>query len=185
MDAGRGCRAPPRGEQTAGRGEEQHSRNHTFWDISVVGSVFTRRCRTRFLNKVNPDIKRVGSGAWLNYTLQEQERAEQLFREHGPNYADIAERMITRTPNQMRVYFQRRGRHLVDGEEPRRSTPWTPSEKRLIILGQQRLGNKWTAIARELPGRTAGQVQNHWSTRLKKPPVALHLTGCSPGELLQ
>ena len=99
---------------------------------------------------------------------QEQERAEQLFREHGPNYAEIAERMITRTPNQMRVYFQRRGRHLVDGEEPRRSTPWTPSEKRLIILRQQRLFNKWTAIARELPGRTAQQVESHWRTRLKK-----------------
>ena len=29
-----------------------------------------RNCRTRFLYKVNPDIKRVGSGAWLNYTLR-------------------------------------------------------------------------------------------------------------------
>ncbi|OHT11224.1 Myb-like DNA-binding domain containing protein [Tritrichomonas foetus] len=46
--------------------------------------------------------------------------------------------------------------------------PFTPSEDRHIITQQRKLGNRWTIIAEQLPGRTSSSVKNRWYTVLKK-----------------
>nr|ABX71495.1 R2R3 MYB transcription factor 10 [Prunus cerasifera]ANA50879.1 MybA.3 transcription factor [synthetic construct] len=38
----------------------------------------------------------------------------------------------------------------------------------LIIRLHKLLGNRWSLIARRLPGRTANDVKNYWNTRLRK-----------------
>ncbi|XP_059072887.1 transcription factor MYB17-like, partial [Cryptomeria japonica] len=45
---------------------------------------------------------------------------------------------------------------------------FTSEEEETIIKLHQLLGNRWSAIASRLPGRTDNEIKNVWNTRLKK-----------------
>ncbi|ERN13617.1 protein ODORANT1 [Amborella trichopoda] len=50
-------------------------------------------------------------------------------------------------------------------------------EENKIIELHSRLGNRWSRIASQLPGRTDNEIKNHWNTRIKK---KLKLLGLDP-----
>nr|GMD04555.1 myb-related protein Myb4-like [Ipomoea batatas] len=45
---------------------------------------------------------------------------------------------------------------------------YTKEEDEIIMRMHEQLGNKWSAIAAHLPGRTDNEIKNHWHTSLKK-----------------
>ncbi|XP_011015225.1 PREDICTED: transcription factor MYB39-like isoform X1 [Populus euphratica] len=45
---------------------------------------------------------------------------------------------------------------------------FSEEEQQIIIDFHQVLGNKWSAIAQHLPGRTDNEIKNFWNTHLKK-----------------
>ncbi|XP_074573944.1 myb-related protein MYBAS2-like [Curcuma longa] len=44
----------------------------------------------------------------------------------------------------------------------------TPQEESLILELHSRWGNRWSRIARRLPGRTDNEIKNYWRTHMRK-----------------
>ncbi|CAA7390945.1 unnamed protein product [Spirodela intermedia] len=55
--------------------------------------------------------------------------------------------------------------------------PFTPEEQKSIVQLHGIVGNKWSTIAAQLPGRTDNEIKNYWNTHLKK---RLVLMGINP-----
>lgn len=76
-------------------------------------------------------------------------------------WTDIAQIIRTRTPKQCRERWMNCLRPGLKKE------PFSPEEDQIIIQKQQELGNRWSAIARCLNGRSPGAVKNRWYANLK------------------
>ncbi|KAI3681737.1 hypothetical protein L6452_36541 [Arctium lappa] len=51
--------------------------------------------------------------------------------------------------------------------------PFSDEEEKLVIQLHAILGNRWAAIAAQLPGRTDNEIKNLWNTHLKKRLVSM------------
>ncbi|CAJ1961154.1 unnamed protein product [Sphenostylis stenocarpa] len=64
---------------------------------------------------------------------------------------------------------------------------FSKEEEDTILKLHEILGNRWSAIATSLPGRTDNEIKNFWHTHLKKriQKSGVHIKGNAPSHILQ
>lgn len=86
-----------------------------------------------------------------------------LVREHGlVAWKAIAKEITGRNTKQCRE----RWRNYLDPNLKRGK--WTPEEDAIIMAMQRKVGNKWAAITKKLPGRTDNQVKIRFNSLNRK-----------------
>ncbi|CAM9887171.1 unnamed protein product, partial [Sphacelaria rigidula] len=80
----------------------------------------------------------------------------ELVEKHGKKWAKIAEEMPRRLAKRIRErYVNHLDPSLNHGE-------WTAEEEFILVEKFNQLGQKWSQIAKHLPGRSVNSVKNRW-----------------------
>ncbi|CAI5722836.1 unnamed protein product [Hyaloperonospora brassicae] len=119
--------------------EEVPGRNHT-------------QCLQRWTKVLAPGLVK---GHWRP---DEDELLKELVAEGRKNWGQVATRIPGRTSKQCRErWYNHLDPSIIRGE-------YTVEEDRMILDAQARLGNRWSAIAAMLPGRTEDAVKIRWKS---------------------
>jgi hypothetical protein len=106
-----------------------------------------------------PPSQSFARGSW---TAAEDEMLAQAVGQLGPKrWTDVARFVPSRTSKQCRERWFNRLCPEIKHE------PFEPWEDQIIIERQKELGNRWSLIARMLPGRSTNAIKNRWYSGLK------------------
>ena len=119
-------------------------------------------------NQTKRENKRKDNSQVVNRTrwsFKEDALLFALVQEFGPkHWSKIAEHIPRRTGKQCRE------RWLVRLNPENSTFPWTKEEDAILKHLHEQLGNQWSAISKEIKGRSTMQIKNRWKFLLHHDP---------------
>lgn len=124
---------------------------------SMSSSKTDAQCFHRYEKVVQPRICR---GHW---TKNEDSIMRHIVKQTGPRqWTTVAKYLPGRTGKQCRERWKN---HLAPDIH---KGPWSKEEDTILLEQRSKVGNKWSHIARRLPGRTENAIKNRWNSYWKR-----------------
>ncbi|KAL3790604.1 hypothetical protein ACHAW5_011178 [Stephanodiscus triporus] len=139
-------------DQILARAVEQYGEN-SFRHISEQifhGSRTEVQCKNRWKKALQPGLVK---GRW---TKEEDDIITECISSGNDKWSEIAKRLPGRIGEQIKERW-------INALDPNvKKGIWTDAEMKLLRDSQRELGNKWSEIAKRIPGRNENSVKNRW-----------------------
>lgn len=120
----------------------------------IVGTRDAGACAQRWRKFVRPELAAVKKGKWA---VEEDTKLRRLVREYGHKVSGMWE-YISHGMDRSRNPKQCRERWTNFLDPSLKFGPWTAEEDCQLMALHEQLGNKWSKIAKQLPGRTVERI---------------------------